>query len=135
MNRTFPASASALTAVRAFIRERADEVSFFPEVADDLVLAVSEACTNAVLHSRSSQIEVTWRPLEDGAEVRVRDAGVFQRPPLSSDWIPSHGFGIPIMKSLVNEVSIEGGTEREPGTLVRLVMRKRPRRRSSDVSA
>ena len=80
-------------------------------------------------------MEVMWRPLEDGAEVRVRDAGVLQRPPMSSDWIPSRGFGIPIMKSLVNEVSIEGGTEREPGTLVRLVMRKRPRRRSSDVSA
>jgi len=135
MNRTFPASASALTAVRAFIRERADDLSFVPEVTEDLVLAVSEACTNAVLHSRSSQIEVTWRPLEDGAEVRVRDVGIFQRPPLNSDWIPTSGFGIPIMKSLVNEMSIERGTERKPGTLVRLVMRKRPRRRSADALA
>jgi anti-sigma regulatory factor (Ser/Thr protein kinase) len=125
VNKTFPARPSALQDVRSFIRERAREVSFHPEVVDDLVVAVSEACANSLLHSRSRVIEVRWKPTIDGAEVEVLDGGVYDHSDNGPVAGPRLGYGIQLMRALVDEVGIEGGTEGRPGTRVTLVMRKR----------
>jgi anti-sigma regulatory factor (Ser/Thr protein kinase) len=45
---SFPARPAALRDIRRFVRERADEATFPPEKRDELVAAVSEACSNAV---------------------------------------------------------------------------------------
>jgi signal transduction histidine kinase len=130
MIRTFPARAESLREIRAFVQERASETSFYPEVADDLILAVSEACANSVKHSHSRTIEVRWNRRTDGAEVQILDDGVFggsAEAPRSAQ-----GFGITMMRALVDEVAIEQGTPGSPGTRVRLVMRKRERRALRD---
>lgn len=129
VDRTFPAHPSVLRDVRSFIRERAHEVSFWPEVIEDLVLAVSEACANSVRHSRSTAIEVSWRRRADGAEVRIVDGGVY-RPPAAERLGPALGYGLSLMRALVDEVDIEAGTDARPGTRVTLVMRRRPVRPS-----
>jgi anti-sigma regulatory factor (Ser/Thr protein kinase) len=125
VSRTFPARPSALRDVRGFIRERAHESSFDQEVADDLVLAVSEACANSVRHSGCPTIEVNWYRTMDGAEVEVMDGGVFRPPDPGPFAPPGLGFGIPMMRVLVDEVVIGHGTEAHPGTRVTLVMRRR----------
>jgi anti-sigma regulatory factor (Ser/Thr protein kinase) len=132
VNKTFPAQPAALQQIRAFIRERASKTSFYPDVAEDLVLAVSEACANSVRHSRSPAIEVSWRRTGDGAEVEVQDDGVFE----ARDALPAAGlgYGIVMMKALVDEVVIEEGTGSRPGTRVKLVMRERSGPPSSPTS-
>jgi len=93
----------------------------FVEATDALVLAVSEACSNAILHSDSSEIAVTWAVFPDRVEILVKDDGLFHRripaPELDGD---GHR-GIPLMMALLDQVGISGGTETRPGTTVRLV--------------
>jgi serine/threonine-protein kinase RsbW len=117
--------------IRSFIRGRAHEVSFPPEVAEDLVLAVCEACANSLRHSRSPAIEVSWKRRVDGAEVEVIDGGVYGGPDAGPVAAPPLGLGILLMRALVDEVEIEPGTEARPGTRVTLVVRRRGIGRSS----
>ena len=60
VDRTFPAERAALAQIRAFVRRRALEDSF-GDWADSIVLAVSEASANAVVHSGSRHVQITWR--------------------------------------------------------------------------
>ncbi len=59
--RSFRAHPSSLYQVRQFIRQQAENASLNGEITDDLLLAVSEACVNAVLHSSSRTVKVSWR--------------------------------------------------------------------------
>jgi anti-sigma regulatory factor (Ser/Thr protein kinase) len=118
--RTFPARRPVLREIREFIRERARDQHAGGEEADSLVLAVSEACANAMLHTNCTTIRVVWRSTGDRVEVDVKDDGVFRRRiPLPE--IDGEGHrGIPLMMALLDQVSISGGTEKRPGTTVRL---------------
>jgi anti-sigma regulatory factor (Ser/Thr protein kinase) len=115
--RSFPARPSALAEVRRFIRERAAETSFPDDIANDVVLAVSEAAANSTIHSGSGRIHVTWRPLEGGAEVVVEDRGVFKGNRRTNGL----GLGLVLIAALSDRVTIERGTNRRPGTRVRMV--------------
>jgi serine/threonine-protein kinase RsbW len=119
--RTFPAQRAVLREIRAFIREQARGTSFVDE-AEALALAVTEACSNAIVHTNCTKIGVTWRATPDRVEVEVEDDGVFRRrvPVPEVDGEGGHR-GIPLMMALLDQVSISGGTESKPGTLVKLV--------------
>jgi serine/threonine-protein kinase RsbW len=119
--RTFPAQRAVLREIRAFIREQARGTSFVDE-AEALALAVTEACSNAIVHTNCTKIGVTWRATRDRVEVEVEDDGVFRRrvPVPEVDGEGGHR-GIPLMMALLDQVSISGGTESKPGTLVKLV--------------
>ena len=123
LSRSFRAHPSSLYQIREFIRERASAEPLPSEVADDLLLAVSEACVNAVVHTNSSIVTVTWRPREDCVEVEVRDQGVFDRKVLgpSLDEDEAGGRGILLMTAVMDEVAIQEGTAARPGTVVTLV--------------
>ncbi len=125
MNRVFTADRGSLREIRQFIRERAARDSF-STYADKLVLAVSEACANSVVHTDSSRIEVRWRATQDRVEIEVEDDGVFRRRIPAPEFDGQGHRGIPLMMALLDQVSISGGTEARPGTLVRLVKFKRP---------
>lgn len=118
--RSFRAHPSSLYQVRQFIRQQAEVVRLPDEVTDDLLLAVSEACVNAVLHSSSRTVKVAWRHSNGCAEVVVHDEGVFHRRlPMPEIDGPS-GRGILLMMAVMDEVTIHEGTARSPGTQVRL---------------
>ena len=123
VSQTFPALPSALYEVRKFIREEAERAGLSALSANDVVLAVSEACANAVLHSGSSEMEVTWRHERelDCVEATVRDEGVFLRRVPIPEIDRTSGHGIPLMMALMDEVGVKEGTARAPGTTVRLV--------------
>jgi serine/threonine-protein kinase RsbW len=83
---------------------------------EDLRLAVSEACTNAV--EAGSDKRMVLRAVHDGdvLEVSIEDAG----RGLGSEGMASNGFGLQLLTALVDEVTFleqEGG-----GTAVRLRM-------------
>jgi serine/threonine-protein kinase RsbW len=121
--RTFRAHPASLAAVRQFVREQATASLIAQEAADDLVLAVSEACGNAVLHSESASIFVSWRVVDDGVEINVKDEGVFRRRLRFESIDGTAGHGTRLMLAAVDELTVRGGTEARPGTLVRLVKR------------
>ena len=119
VTRTFPAERAVLAQIRAFVRRRAVEDSF-GGWADGIVLAVSEASANAVVHSGSPEVQITWRPYADHAEVEVRDEGTFRRD-IRSHLEGGGNRGLLLMMSLMDQVSITCGTDARPGTVVRMV--------------
>lgn len=99
---------------------------------DDLKLAVSEACTNAIeAHAEvdvDERVVVRWRESDDRLEVWVEDRG----PGFDPGSLPEHppvtdperlnferGLGIPLIRTLVDEVEFDPS---ESGTAVRMTM-------------
>jgi len=121
VNRSFRAHPSALSQVREFVRDQSSENGFDQETCDDLVLAVSEACVNAVIHTGSARFEVSWRTQDPFVEILVKDEGVFDSKVPVPEIDGTAGRGIPIMLALVDEVTIREGTRSSPGTVVRFV--------------
>jgi anti-sigma regulatory factor (Ser/Thr protein kinase) len=110
---------SSVRLVRQFVREQI-QASDFVEVEADLLLAVSEAANNAVLHSGTDEVHVMWRLQGPCAEVLVRDRGVFRpRIPMPSRG-EQGGRGIPLMMAVMDEVDFSRGSREQPGTTVRL---------------
>ncbi len=106
------------------------------ERIDDLKLAVSEACTNAIeAHDAAGSMErvlVRCKAGDDALEVCVEDrghgfdpTGLPDHPPVTDpDRLKfERGLGIPLIKALVDEVDF---TPTGHGTSVRLVMRHGP---------
>ena len=118
--RSFRAHPSALFEIRQFIRERAAAMGLSGRTTDDIVLAVSEASANSVLHTNSGEIEVTWTQAGECIEILIRDHGVFRRR-VPMPELDGHGRGIPLMMAIMDEVAIQEGTPRRPGTTVRLM--------------
>ncbi len=120
--RVFPAQPRALFDVRTFLRELCREEGVDGGAADDIVLAVSEACANAVVHSGSAVFRVGWRIRPDRVEVSIGDQGRFVRKVPLPELEGQGGHGIPLMTALMDEVSVRRGTSRR-GTEVRLTKR------------
>lgn len=118
---SFRAHPSALYEIRKFVRERALESSFSGPIADDLLVAVSEACANCIVHTSTPKIRVSWRVTDGCVQVVIQDDGVFKRRIRMPEIEGTGGHGIPLMMALVDELSIREGTRREPGTSVTLV--------------
>ncbi|MEA2971741.1 MAG: serine/threonine-protein kinase RsbW [Actinomycetota bacterium] len=117
----------AVSALAAADGELADER------VDDLKLAVSEACTNAIeahtaIHTDERVVVRCWID-EAGLEVRISDRGAGFDPSELPDHPPvtdpdrlkfERGLGIPLIRALVDEVEFSSSGS---GTEVRLLMR------------
>jgi anti-sigma regulatory factor (Ser/Thr protein kinase) len=119
--RSFRAHPSALFEIRRFIRQLAEAARFSEVEVGDLLVAVSEACANSIIHTNSGLVSVSWRTRAGCGEVEVRDQGVFRRRVRLPEVEGPGGHGIALMMALVDELTIREGTVRRPGTLVRLV--------------
>jgi anti-sigma regulatory factor (Ser/Thr protein kinase) len=85
--------------VRRVAREAAARVRLPAESRDALVIAASEAATNVVKHTRSTEITVEWRVEADRLTFLVRDRGVFRWRVHPAD--DDSGWGFPLMAELV----------------------------------
>lgn len=120
--RRFAATPTAVASIRRFVEGRGRALAIPAGPLEDLVLGVSEAATNAVIHSGSRWVEVSLRPLDSCLEVRVADEGVFRvNVPLPELTVREGGRGLPVMMAVADEMAIRRGTESRPGTVVRLV--------------
>jgi len=111
----------------------ASDSNLADERVDDLKLAVSEACTNAIeahdAAGSSERVRVRCKTGSEALEVCVEDrghgfdpAGLPDHPPVTDpDRLKfERGLGIPLIKALVDEVEFSPTAD---GTSVRLVMR------------
>lgn len=98
------------------------------EKIDDLKLAVSEACTNAIEARADRGVAIRCFESDDRLEVTVADQGsgfdiseLPDQPPVTDPQRLEfeRGLGIPLMRSLVDELDISSSDE---GTSVRLTV-------------
>jgi len=102
------------------------------ERVDDLKLAVSEACTNAIeAHADvdvDERVTLRWSEGDDRLQVQIEDRGqgfdpgqLPEHPPVTDPERLNfeRGLGIPLIRTLVDEVAFDPS---EAGTSVRLVM-------------
>ena len=114
---TFEADSESVRRARHAVTAFARQHGVPHHVVGGIALAVSEACTNVVLHAYRGQatrgrfsVDLT---LQDAALwVRVRDDGIGVRPRTDS---PGLGLGLPIIASTADSFAIApcegGGTE------------------------
>lgn len=113
---------------RHLVRYALNEVGVIDDVADDIELALAEACTNVLTHSGpgdSYDVSVTIDP--EVCEIRVIDVGhgfdhvsVMEAADLANpDLSAERGRGLGLMLAVVDQVELR--SEPESGTLVRLV--------------
>lgn len=105
--------------IRRFLNEQASRAGMDRGATEDLLVVAIEACTNAIQHSGTDTVEVTWTATADAVEVDVRDRGVFRRRVRLPELEGPGGYGIPLMTALSDELEIREGTPSAPGTHVR----------------
>jgi anti-sigma regulatory factor (Ser/Thr protein kinase) len=111
MEVSVPASPSRLAELRRAVR--ADLHGLSDEVADDVVLALNEAATNAMLHGSSGEqpIQVVVHINDDWVEASVLDHG--PQPPVGlpavadTGELGAGGRGLWLLRRLVDEVRLE----------------------------
>ncbi len=87
---------------------------------DDLKLAITEACANAVLHSGTQEIRISVRFVDDCIEVVVEDDGIYRELLSSADDDSDAHRGLALMAALVDDLTLYPGTESRAGTTVRM---------------
>jgi serine/threonine-protein kinase RsbW len=123
---------ASLSAIRRELRDAFDRLDVDPDKSFDCLVAVTEACTNALVHgsnqsSNGRAAEVSWEIEDDRARFYVTDFSsvswsIADRPPsgvidVSAEEVERRigGFGFPLMRNLMDEVDVHIG---ERGTTV-----------------
>jgi anti-sigma regulatory factor (Ser/Thr protein kinase) len=109
MELTIPAAPAQLAGLRQAARHALREVP--PQIAEELVLALDEAATNAILYgSRGGDpVQVAVWVRGDWVEATVVDHGPAQppQPPRTTDRLSGRGWGLWLLRCLVDEVRVE----------------------------
>jgi serine/threonine-protein kinase RsbW len=118
---TMPARPEGVGVVRQALAGMADALDFEPSVLADMKMAVTEACTNVVVHAydeRTGVLEVEMLADEAGLTIVVRDhgAGIQPRPARSEP--PALGLGLPLIAALSDSFELRGSAGQ--GTEVRM---------------
>jgi serine/threonine-protein kinase RsbW len=120
-----PAKPKYVGLARLLAGSMARRMSFSEENIDDLKLAISEMCTNAIVHTGNGEedkapIIVHYIARDDFLKVWVKDQGPGFNPSRLIEGerkeLLTKGFGIPLIKSLVDV--FECDSRPENGTLV-----------------
>ncbi|MGD9474586.1 MAG: ATP-binding protein [Eubacteriaceae bacterium] len=120
-----PAKPEYVSLARLTIASVANNMGFSIEDVEDLKVAVSEACTNALSHSQNENgsYELTYVVDEGSLTFTVSDNGMgfepdsVMAPKLDGEQVG--GFGLFIIKSLMDQVEIV--SRRGIGTSIRMV--------------
>jgi anti-sigma regulatory factor (Ser/Thr protein kinase) len=106
-----PARPESATHARAIVEEAAAQRGLDDEGVWSLVLATSEAVTNAIIHGTPCSdgdkgILLRLLPWHDGLCVEVCDCGRLEAAPLPPGPEASHGRGIPIIAAVVDHFEV-----------------------------
>lgn len=103
-----PATPESVALARQMVRGVLDVLDWDEERRADIAIAVTEACTNAVLHAYPDATEGVYEVLAwarpDRLDVAVRDFGRGMNPRLPSA-SAGLGLGLPLMLAIGDEVS------------------------------
>ena len=94
---------------------------FEPEDVYDLKLAVTEAATNVIRHTAVGSFQVEYKVLPGTVEITVADkGGGFDVEELTEEPGEHGGFGLAVIRSLVDEVILDSSPE---GTRLKMIRR------------
>ena len=116
-----PARAEGVGVVRQALAGMADALAFDAAVLSDMKMAVTEACTNVVVHAydeEAGQLEVEMLAGEDDLTIVVRDHGAGIQPKPARTEPPALGLGLPLIAALSDAFELRGTAGR--GTEVRM---------------
>ncbi len=124
-----PAKAEMLSIVRFALANIAAQLDIGSEEIEDMKIAVSEACTNAVQYAYPKKsadknyIVIKFKPQKESLEIIVQDKGCgfnAKKPPKRElhDEDIHMGLGIVFMKNLMDKVSISSAKGK--GTTVKM---------------
>lgn len=111
----FPSKSEYVGVVRLAVSGLGNRCNFTIDEIEDLKIAVSEACTNAVLHGykgKSGEVTVRCQPKKNELTVEVIDKGVGFNPKKTKTGsgtktsAPSLGLGLTFIKSLTDKLEI-----------------------------
>ncbi len=100
----------------------ANKIGFCLEDIEDIKVAVSEACTNAIKHSLDNKFSVEYTIFENGLTITIIDSG--KGYDVDSIDVPNleepkeSGLGLFIIKSLMDEVEIKSNINY--GTVIKM---------------
>lgn len=105
-----PASAGSVTIVRQALSGLADALDWGDDFLTDVKLAISEACSNVVVHAyddnETGTIEVLAWVAPGKLRVAIRDTGKGLTPIVGDRGAAGLGIGMPIMIALSDSVRI-----------------------------
>lgn len=100
----------------------ANKVGFCLEDIEDLKVAISEACTNAIKHSLDDRFIIIFNILENGLTIEIIDEGqgydISSVSQPSLDNLQESGMGLFIIQSLMDDVTIK--SQEGKGTRIRM---------------
>ena len=100
----------------------ANKVGFCMDDIEDLKVAVSEACTNAIKHSSDDRFTIIYTMIENGLTIEIIDNGngydtsSINEPDIEN--LKESGMGLFIIEALMEEVSIE--SQEGKGTSIKM---------------
>lgn len=111
-----------VSVVRLTTSAIASKIGFNLDDIEDLKVAISEACTNAIKHSKKQDFEVIFYIYDEKLSIEVIDKGIgydlskIKEPNLKEP--KTSGLGLFIIKTLMDEVEVETSTD--SGTIIRM---------------
>lgn len=110
-----PSRAEYVLLARLVVSQVGEMAGFEQHDVYDLKLAITEAATNVIRHAAVDSFEIEYRALPGAVEITVRDTGEgFEAEDFTGDPGVDGGFGLAVIRSLVDEVVLEstagGGT-------------------------
>ncbi len=122
---TMPARPEGVAVVRQALAGLADALAFDAAVLADMKMAVSEACTNVVVHAyedADGTLEVDMLADDAGLTIQVRDHGSGIHPQAQrTREVPALGLGLPLIAALSDSFELHGSAGQ--GTEVRMTFR------------
>lgn len=119
-----PSSSEYLLLARLVVSCAGQLAEFEPEDVYDLKLAVTEAATNVIRHTRVGSFQVEYKVLPGTVEITVVDrGGGFDVGELTEEPGEHGGFGLAVIRSLVDEVILDSSPE---GTRLKMIRRATP---------
>jgi serine/threonine-protein kinase RsbW len=121
---TMPARPEGVAVVRQALAGMADALDFDASVLADMKMAVSEACTNVVVHAYDDAegiLEVDIQAEETALTIVVRDHGTGIQPRPTRRDVPALGLGLPLIAALSDAFELRGSVGE--GTEVRMTFR------------
>ena len=131
---TMPARPEGVGVVRQALAGMADALDFEASVLADMKMAVTEACTNVVVHAYEADtgmLEVEMRATDEGLTIVVRDHGSGIQPRPARSEPPALGLGLPLIAALSDAFELRGSAG--TGTEVRMTFAYSARQRPSRV--
>ena len=117
-----PANPDYVSILRLTTSGIANKLGFSMDDIEDMKVAVSEACSNAVKHSEDNKVSINFNLLNNGIQIEIIDNGkgydvdAIETPDLSNP--KEGGLGLFIIQTLMDEVDIE--SKGNQGTTIKM---------------